>query len=200
MCLIAPCFCLGVWEAGWDQREHGRVWPSLRARQCLSISQSSRMKNWENGELFFLMRDACFLCFLGSIPMHKLFSDLLQQPLNSQVFKVFRVLFVLLLICVAFSLWRSVFHWFCYGIVGVTQKSQRLSWALHNSCTRYCWYFPLFTKQTWFPIHVFQYTIVSLQMSTGWVIFAELSSFHSLYPSPKWQGAHSKNSNTRKGR
>lgn len=59
---------------------------------------------------------------------------------------------------------------FCFSVfVMVSQASPRnqcLTLALHNSYTRYCWGFPLFTKQTQLALHVSQYTIVSLQMRT----------------------------------
>lgn len=59
---------------------------------------------------------------------------------------------------------------FCFSVfVVVSQASPRnqcLTQALHNSYTKYCWAFPLFTKQTRFALHVFQYTTVSLQMRT----------------------------------
>jgi len=100
---------------------------------------------------------AQYLCIISSV----------ISCISLWILKWFRVILVFPLTHITFSLWRSVFQCFCYDVAGITQKLQRLTPALHNSCARYCWEFPLFTQQIWFPLHVFQYTIVSSQMSTG---------------------------------
>lgn len=74
------------------------------------------------------------------------------------------ILLVFPLAHVAFSLWLSVFQ--CLFWYRRRRPEISVSLWLHNSDTRYCWGFPLFTKQTRFALHVSQYTIVSLQMRT----------------------------------
>lgn len=85
-----------LWPSSWPMSEGG---PKLSRK-------GTRTK--EHGQLLFLVRDACFLCFLGSIPTNNLFSNLLEWPQNSLGF--FMVLLVFPLTHTAFSLWLSVFQ------------------------------------------------------------------------------------------